>query len=274
VLLDDETGLLFGTSAFRYWHWIDTDAGRALGLDGRLIPFDDTIRFATIDLAAKPKTSRDWTVIAAWAVTDAADLVLLDRKRSRITERQHFPVLAKLHAQFQLEWACMEKSMYATELVKQMTKALPEVSIRPVQPDTDKVTRAIPASVIAHDGRLWLPEHERWAYAGPDDSFVDELVDFPPDEPQRGHDDQVDVTAYAAREVSRGLPFRRDDPDAGLNRDALRAPPPHRGWNALRARRPVSVRLSPIGAAHGEQEADQDRRGANDEGGTLTCEHR
>lgn len=223
VLLDDETGLLFDADRFRYWRWVDVDGGRSLSLDGQLYALDDCIRFGTIDLAAKLKTSRDWTVMAAWAATAKADLILLDRRRAKITERQHFQMLAKLHGAWQLEWVVLEKSMYATELVRQMTRALPEVSIRPTQPELDKVTRAIPASVIAHDGRLWLPEHESWAYTGPADSYVDELVDFPPEEGKAGHDDQVDVTAYAAREVSRvGQRFRRDDPTAGVPPDALR----------------------------------------------------
>lgn len=223
ILLDDETGLLFDASCFNYWHWVETDGGKALMLGTRLVELDETIRFATIDLAAKLRTSKDWTVMGAWGVTAQADLILFDRRRAKITERQHFSMLAKLHGQWNLEWACLEKSMYATELVKQMTRAMPEVSIRPTHPELDKVTRAIPASTIAHDGRLWLPEHERWAHAGPDDSFVDELVDFPPEKPQEGHDDQVDVTAYAAREVSRVVyRFRRDDPDAGMHRDAIR----------------------------------------------------
>jgi predicted phage terminase large subunit-like protein len=223
VLLDDETGLLFDAEKFRYWHWIDTDNGKVLSLEGRLVDQAECVRFCTIDLAAKLKTSRDWTVMAAWAITAKADLILLDRRRAKITERQHFSMLSALHGAWNLEWACLEKSMYATELVKQMTKALPEVSIRPTHPELDKVTRAVPASVIAHDGRLWLPEHARWAYCGPDDSFVDECVDFPPDPGKGGHDDQVDTLAYAAREVSRVVNrFRRDDPTAGVHPDALR----------------------------------------------------
>lgn len=113
--------------------------------------------------------------------------------------------------------------MYATELVKQMTKALPEVSIRPTHPELDKVTRAIPASVIAHDGRLWLPEHERWAHSGPDDSFVDECVDFPQDaEGENSHDDQVDCLSYAAREMSRVMGRFREQTKAMVHPDVAR----------------------------------------------------
>jgi len=223
VLLDDEKGLLFDAERFQHWHWIEVDAGKALSLDGRLVELDDCVRFASIDLAAKLKTSKDWTVMAAWAVTERADLILLDRTRKKVTEREHFAVLAKLHQTWNLEWALLEKSMYSTELVKQMTKALPEVSIRPTHPELDKVTRAIPASVIAHDGRLWLPEHEKWAYSGPEDSFVDECVEFPPPVNKGGHDDQVDTLAYAAREVSRVVNrFERADPDDALHPDAKR----------------------------------------------------
>jgi predicted phage terminase large subunit-like protein len=223
VLLDDEKGMLFDAERFQHWHWTDIDDGQAVNLGGRLVLLDDCVRFASIDLAAKLKTSKDWTVMAAWAVTERADLILLDRFRAKITEREHYAMLAKLHKAWNLEWALLEKSMYSTELVRQMTRALPEVSIRPTHPELDKVTRAVPASVIAHDGRLWLPEHERWAYSGPDDSFVDECVEFPPPEGKGGHDDQVDTLAYAAREVSRVVNrFDRADPDDELHPDAKR----------------------------------------------------
>lgn len=223
VLLEDEKGLLFDAEKFRHWRHLESEQGDLISLEGRQVDLADCIRFATIDLAAKLKTSRDWTVMGAWAVTAQADLILLDRRRAKITERQHFAMLSALHGKWNLEWADLEKSMYATELVRQMTRALPEVSIRPVQPELDKVTRAVPASVIVHDGRCWLPENARWAYPGPEDSFIDECVDFPPDELKGGHDDQVDILAYAAREVSRVVNrFRRDDPNTGVHPDAIR----------------------------------------------------
>ena len=223
VLLDDEQGLIFDASGFKHWRFVDVEEGRRISLDGRLVNTEDCVRFCSIDLAAKLKTSKDWTVMAAWAVTERADLILLDRRRQKITERQHFNMLAGLHGKWNLQWAALEKSIYATELVRQMTRALPELSIRAVAADLDKVTRAIPASVIAHDGRLWIPEHERWAYSGPDDSYVDELVAFPPPEGEVGHDDQVDVTAYAARELSRAVAtFRTPSSELGVHPDVIR----------------------------------------------------
>jgi len=203
LLLDEETGLIFDESALsQHWQWVDAAEGQLVDLAGRHIRLADCHRFATVDLAAGLRTSRDYTVMAAWAVTERADLVLLDRKRAQITERQHYRSLAPLVQRWELEWVGLEKSQHSTELVRQMTKEMPEIHIRSLVPDADKVTRALPASGIASDGRLWLPE-ERWAYPGPDDSMVDECVEFPPEQGKGGHDDQVDVLAYAAREVSR-----------------------------------------------------------------------
>jgi hypothetical protein len=58
---------------------------------GLLAAFEltDCARFITIDLATSTKTSADFTVAAAWAITLAGDLVLLDRKRDRVPELDH-----------------------------------------------------------------------------------------------------------------------------------------------------------------------------------------
>jgi hypothetical protein len=67
--------------------------------------------------------------------------------------------------------------------------------VKELKADTDKVTRALPATVRMENGRVWLPT----VTAMPEiTKWTDELVSFP----NAAHDDCVDVVAYAARVVA------------------------------------------------------------------------
>jgi hypothetical protein len=63
-----------------YWEPLDGDR---LRLDGDFYDLRDCARYITIDLATSIKTSADWTVATAWAITLSGDLVVLDRIRDR-----------------------------------------------------------------------------------------------------------------------------------------------------------------------------------------------
>ena len=56
--------------------------------------------------------------------------------------------------------------------------------------DTDKLTRALPASDRCKAGRVWLPAGAGWL-----EKFRNECASFP----AGAHDDQVDALAYATR---------------------------------------------------------------------------
>lgn len=183
-------GNLFKRSWWRYW----TMAPRAgmvserLDCGGRITLLSDCWRFATVDLANSTRTSGDFTVIAAWAVTIHGDLVLLDQRRARIGEEDHFKHAQPLVQRWQLDTVFVEASQYGTTLVREATVA--GVPISPLKADTDKLSRALPASARASAFRIWLPAGQWWTQA-----FVDECAAFP----NGAHDDQVDALAYAVR---------------------------------------------------------------------------
>jgi predicted phage terminase large subunit-like protein len=191
-------GNLFRRPDFRYWHPMPADpsrhgptAGRRVDLAGRTVMLDDCWRFVTVDLAASKKTSADWTVAAVWAITPDGDLVLLDRARARLEEGGHFGLVGPCCDRWAAPDVFVERGFIGTTLVIDATRA--GLRVQPVDPDTDKVTRALPAThrVTAH--RAWFPAGVDWL-----DEWCDELAEFP----TGAHDDQVDCFAYAARITS------------------------------------------------------------------------
>jgi predicted phage terminase large subunit-like protein len=188
-------GGLFPRSKWRYW-WPETlPHGPVLRVGPRdgvqsAWPLADCMRFLTVDLAASVKTSADYTVIAAWAITPDGNLVLLDRWRGRVTEREHWDKARALLERWDVPKMYVESRMFGTTLVYAAGRA--GLPIEELQADTDKVTRATAGADLLQQDRVWLPANAAWL-----DEWLDEHGSFP----NAAHDDQVDVTAYAARVV-------------------------------------------------------------------------
>lgn len=178
-------GNLFRRIWWRYW----TPAAEGyIHLAGRIRALADCWRFATVDLAASTRTSSDWTVISAWARTIDGDLVLLDRTRARIGEADHFTHARSLVQRWQLDTLFVEATQHAMTLTREAANA--GIPITPLHADTDKLSRALPASAWASGGRIWLPAGAWWL-----SEWVDEAAGFP----NGAHDDQVDTLSYAVR---------------------------------------------------------------------------
>lgn len=182
-------GNLFKRIWWRYWTPAQAiGPSQRISLAGKVFALADCWRFATVDLANTTKTSGDWTVISAWARTLDGDLVLLDRLRARIGEADHFAHARALVEKWQLDTLFVEAGQYGTTLVREATQH--GVPINALQAETDKLTRALPASAWCSNGRVWLPAGAWWAKV-----WVDEHAGFP----NAAHDDQVDTLSYAVR---------------------------------------------------------------------------
>ncbi|MER7500454.1 phage terminase large subunit [Nonomuraea pusilla] len=191
-------GNLFKRTDFRYWHQMPADrarhdvlAGQRVDLAGRTVMLADCWRFITIDLAASKRTSADFTVASAWAISPDGDLVLLDRNRGRLEEAEHWDHVRPLQQRWHADTVFIEQSFISTTLAVDATAA--GIPVQPLVAETDKVTRAIPATNRVRQGRVWFPAHVDWL-----DEWCDELASFP----SAAHDDQVDTLSYAARVVS------------------------------------------------------------------------
>lgn len=188
-------GGLFKRAKLRYWTPMVDDlsrhgltGGRRVDLAGRALPLDDCWRFLTVDLAASTKTSADYTAAGAWGISPDGDLILLEAVRERIEETDHWSLVRPLRERWAADTVFVESRMFGTTMVIDATRA--GVPVAELKADTDKVTRALPATARADTGRLWLP-------ASGDEAahVVDELLAFP----NGAHDDYVDVVSYAAR---------------------------------------------------------------------------
>lgn len=190
-------GGLFKRNTLRFWTPMAPDAswhgvlgGQRVDLGGRAVMLDDCWRFLTVDLAASTKTSADYTAAGAWAISPDGDLILLEARRARIEETGHWDLVRPLREQWAADTVFVESRMFGTTMVIDATKA--GVPVAELKADTDKVTRALPATARASAGRFWLPAGEGSA------DVVDELLAFP----NSAHDDYVDVVSYAARVVA------------------------------------------------------------------------
>lgn len=182
-------GGLFKRLWWRYWSQAPSDPqGERLDLAGRIWPLTECWRFITGDLAASTRTSADWTVAAAWAMTLDGDLVLLDRVRAKVGEANHFDLFRPLADRWRVDTAFVEKSFISSTLAIDATHN--GLHITPIAAEGDKFSRALPASARVSAGRVWLPAGATWL-----NEWVDEHSAFP----NASHDDQVDTLSYAVR---------------------------------------------------------------------------
>lgn len=213
-------GGLFKRADIRFWQpgrdrWQIVIPGRP-GPPEEILRSPSAYRFITVDLAASTKTSSDWTVAAAWAIAGTGELILLELIRKQVDPTSHWDdVVAPLQA----KWQCpvyIEQSMHTMDLVYSATRA--GAVVYPLQADTDKYSRAMPAAARLRSTFLFPPAVHWW----PD--FEDELTAFP----GGAHDDQVDVVSYAWRirssiwtplDSSAPPPPRRDEAATALGGD-------------------------------------------------------
>ena len=193
-------GNLFRREDFRFWHPLEPDRSHHDPTGGRRVLLDhqggradrvylgDCTRFLTVDLAASTKTSADWTVASVWAITLGGQLILLDRRRMRIDEDNHWRVIQPLTQLWAATTVYVERGFIGTTLIIQATKA--GIHIEPVSPDKDKVTRAMPATHLVRAHEAFFPARAEWL-----DEWCDEIAGFPTAE----FDDQTDTFGYAAR---------------------------------------------------------------------------
>jgi predicted phage terminase large subunit-like protein len=201
-----------------WWRWWTPAPSIGPGSDridlaGRIYELRDSWKFITGDLAASTRTSADWTVAAAWALTVSGDLVLLDYQRGRVGEQDHFDLFRPLAQRWSVDTVFLEASQWGTTLVAEASRS--GLHITPLQAETDKFSRALPYSARASGGRVWLPAGAREKMS----AWVDEHASFP----SARHDDMVDVGSMATRvavtkwQPPPPTPYRASTPDRDLD---------------------------------------------------------
>jgi predicted phage terminase large subunit-like protein len=165
--------------------------GDLLRLGDKTFPLKKCWRFTTADLAISEKTTADWTVIQAWAVTPDNDAVLLDQHRERMSGPQIVPAIQAITAKWRCDWVGIESVAFQMAIVQQAR--LSGLTVKKLMPKGDKISRAHAASPRMEAGMVYFPD-ERWV-----DGLESELLSFP----NGKHDDQVDALAYGLIEIHR-----------------------------------------------------------------------
>lgn len=193
-------GGVFRRSWARYW-WRGTIAGQEYAIlarpDGRprRVPLSACTMFQTVDLAASDKAGSAWTVVATWILTPDNDLLLIDVARLHAEGPEQFQLIRSAYAKWKPAYIGIESVGYQLTMVQNMrAEGLPITELSPE--GKSKVSRALIGAAKMEGGGLyfparpvpeWMTEYERELYNFPKYPFAD----------------QVDVTAYAAREAVR-----------------------------------------------------------------------
>lgn len=184
-------GGLFKRALIKHWTWAtDPTLGRkAIIVNGREVYLETIWTFLTVDLAISKRTSADYTAVGVWGITLDGELLLLDGLRSRLGEDEHFPNVDALRSRWNAGIVFVEASQHGTTLVYEAGRT--GTPIGKLTADTDKFTRALPASRRAGAGRLFVPSVADAPWVS---DWIDEWAAFP----NAAHDDTVDVLSYAA----------------------------------------------------------------------------
>jgi predicted phage terminase large subunit-like protein len=192
-------GLMFKRSDFRYYKQVDGGMGArfwvCMGDDGdRRYDTGRCPIFQTADVAASDKTTADFTVVATWCVTADHDLLLLD------VQRQHFETLnvKQFLASCNANWGGCPQYIEEFGAGKTPLRMMRDDGYaarglkREEGTGIDKIARSMVAIARFESHKVFFPADPRPAWL---DDYESELTTFP----NGAHDDQVDVTSYAAR---------------------------------------------------------------------------
>lgn len=164
-------------------------------VDGTYIPRASAQITTICDLNVKDGEENDPLVVATFAAVDhyalGRVLLVLDVLRLFVGTTQHASTVERAWRQWGADWVGIEAVAYQSALEQGLSaRGFPT---RPLGTGgKSKRLRALPAATHFQRGRIFLPRGAAWV-----PEYLAELDAFP----SGRHDDQVDVTAYAAREL-------------------------------------------------------------------------
>lgn len=180
-------GAVFKKQHFRYF---ETFGDTYTFGNGRVLAKNCKI-YASSDLAISTKSGADYTVFIIFSVTPDKQILINEIIRYRIDPASHLNLIKEIYENYKPVLIGIESVQYQASLVKMaMQKGYP---IKELRPDTDKLTRSLPAAARIEAGQIYFRKNAPWL-----DEFEKELLEFPTSK----HDDQVDALAYAVRMIS------------------------------------------------------------------------
>ena len=144
-------------------------------------------KFCTVDVAGSSKESADFTVVSTWLVTPEKDLVWWDMEAVKFESLDIAPLIRRIFYEQKPVIIGVERLGFGLTVIQELLRdGLPIVRL---EPDTDKVSRALPAAARTEEHRVFLPRGESWV-----DDAVAQMLAFP----NAKNDDIVDTLSYAA----------------------------------------------------------------------------
>jgi predicted phage terminase large subunit-like protein len=195
-------GMVFKPEWERYFQLVgprkyNHDTALVLSHDNQMIEsasLASCTRFFTVDLALSLREQADYTVIACWAHTPKRRTCLLDVTRMRMEGPDIVPNLHLKFDQWRPSWIAIERVAFQQAIVQQARReGLP---VRELNPDKDKMSRALHAAARMESSQLWFQHNQPWSQ-----DYITEVRQFP----SGAHDDCVDTLSYAADQASKLL---------------------------------------------------------------------
>jgi predicted phage terminase large subunit-like protein len=164
----------------------------------RLIGTAELRRFATMDLAVSLRTQADFTVLAIFGLA-FPDVLVLDVLRRKMEGPDLPRIAARVWQVYKPAYFAVESVGFQLSTVQDMRRGAPHetpprpaLPVKAVQPQGDKVTRALTLAARMGGGNVYVPERAPWL-----PGLEAEMALFPLGQ----HDDQVDALAYGALEA-------------------------------------------------------------------------
>jgi predicted phage terminase large subunit-like protein len=163
-------------------------------------------RCAMVDPAATEKETSDYTAVGVFAMTPRNDVLVLDMVRKRLPIDEIAGEVLRVARAWEVGFVGVEAVAGFWGVLKECEKTPGMPSVRSLHPwgragpgIRMKLVRATPAINRCASGQVYALDGASWAEA-----FIAECVMFTGDPDMDAHDDQVDVLAYAVREMERG----------------------------------------------------------------------
>lgn len=192
----DFTGEYFRPEGWtRYLDIGDAYVLQEKGQARQVYPYKEVLKLVTVDWALSTKKTADFTAVGVFGVTPDNRLLVLDVVNQRVRLEESVPLLARVCKQWRPDVCAVEAHGFQMALLLECRKypSIPEPrALQPGSAINAKLRRALPAVIFGENGRIHLPEEAGWL-----EDFVVQLSTFTGDD--EGHDDMVDVLAYAAR---------------------------------------------------------------------------
>lgn len=146
--------------------------------------------FQTVDVAGSEKEQADFTVVSTWVVTPERDLLWWDCRWAKFDANRVGGFIRQEIDRYSVGFVGIERLGFGLAVIQTLVReGYPIVRL---EPDADKVARALPACARYEAGAVFHPLSAPWL-----EDAEAQLLAFPND----AHDDIVDTVSYAALQL-------------------------------------------------------------------------